>query len=89
MRAVADGAEQCDHRLDRGGPALDGPRYRDELRGGPPQPLLAASTMWLAAELVRLVLATAEAAGRSAGNVGLHTVWDFSVETAPARSGGW
>lgn len=85
VRAVADGAAVVTIGLTVV-PALDGPRYRDELLRRGTTPLLAASTMWLAAELVRLVLATAEAAGRSAGNIGLHTVWDFSVETAPGRA---
>lgn len=67
-------------------PALDGPRYRDELLRRGTAPLVAASAVWLAAELLRLVLATAEAAGRRVGDVGLQTVWDFGTHTAPGRA---
>lgn len=85
VRAVADGAAVVTVGL-AAVPALDGPRYRDELLRRATAPLLAASAVWLAAELVRLVVATAEAAGRSAVSVGLHTMWDFSVGTAPGRA---
>ncbi len=85
VRSLADGAAVVTVGL-AVVPALDGPRYRDELLRRGTAPLLAASAVWLAAELVRLVLATAEAAGRSVGTVGLHTVFDFSVHTAPGRA---
>lgn len=67
-------------------PALDGPRYRDELLRRATVPLLASSAVWVAAEVVRLVVATAEAAGRSLPGVGLRTVWDFTAHTAPGRA---
>ncbi|KRE26993.1 copper resistance protein CopD [Mycobacterium sp. Soil538] len=67
--------------------ALDGPRYRGELLRRAAAPLAAASAVWLAAELVRLVLAAAEAAGSSAVRVGARTVWDFTLHTAPGRAG--
>ncbi|TRW88922.1 copper resistance protein CopD [Mycolicibacterium sp. 018/SC-01/001] len=85
VRAMADAAAVVTVGL-AAVPALDGPRYRDELLRRATAPLLAASAVWLAAELVRLVLATAEAAGRGVAQVGLRTVWDFSVLTAPGRA---
>ncbi|MCG7596844.1 CopD family protein [Mycobacterium sp. PSTR-4-N] len=85
VRAVADSAAVVTVGLSVV-PALDGPRHRDELLRRATAPLLAASAVWLAAELLRLVLATAEAAGRSVAGVGLHIVWDFSVDTAPGRA---
>lgn len=68
-------------------PALDGPRYRGELLRRATAPLAAASAVWLAAELVRLVLAAAEAAGSSAARVEARTVWAFAVRTAPGEAG--
>ncbi|MEH3142398.1 MAG: CopD family protein [Mycobacterium kyogaense] len=85
VRAVADGAAVVTAGLTVV-PALDGPRYRDELLRRGTAPLLAASAVWVAAEVVRLVVATAEAAGRSVADVGLRTVWDFSVHTAAGRA---
>ena len=43
--------------------------------------------VWLVAELVRLMLAGAEAAGTSVTGLGLHTAWEFCVQTAPGRAG--
>lgn len=68
-------------------PALDGPRYRGELLRRATAPLAAASAVWLATELVRLVLAAAEAAGSSAARVGARTVADFALHTVPGRAG--
>ena len=61
-RAIADGAAV----VTLGAavvPALDAGRYRDELARRATAPLVAASALWLVAELVRLVLAAAEATG--------------------------
>lgn len=85
VRGLADGAAVVTLGL-TAVPALDGPRYRDDLLRRSTAPLLAASAVWLSAELARLVLATAEAAGRSVAHVGLGTVWDFSILTAPGRA---
>jgi putative copper resistance protein D len=50
-------------------------------------PLVLASAVWLVAELVRLMLAAADAAGTSVTALGLRTAWEFCVQTAPGRAG--
>lgn len=68
-------------------PMLDGPRYRDELGRRATAPLVSASVVWLVAELIRLVLAGAEAAGTAVTDLGVVTAWEFAVHTAVGRAG--
>lgn len=85
-RAVADGAAAVTVGL-AAVPALDAGRYRDELIRRATAPLVNASAVWLIAELVRLVLAGAEAAGTGVTRLGVRTAADFAVYTAPGRAG--
>ncbi|WP_041783548.1 copper resistance D family protein [Mycolicibacterium chubuense] len=86
VRAVADGAAVVTLGLVIV-PALDGSRYRAELRRRATVPAVAASAVWVVSELVRVVFGTAEAAGVGAGRVAVRTVWEFVVYTAPGRAG--
>ncbi|MDG4668370.1 CopD family protein [Mycobacterium sp. 236(2023)] len=86
VRAVADAAAVVTVGL-AVLPALDGPRYRDELVRRATTPLVTASAVWLVAELVRLVLAGAEAAGVAATALDVATAWEFTVSTAVGRAG--
>ncbi len=85
-RAVADAAAVVTVGV-AVAPALDGPRYRAELIRRATTPLVTASAVWLVAELVRLVLAGADAAGTPVTRLGLRTAWEFSVQTAAGRAG--
>jgi copper resistance protein D len=85
VRALADAAAAVTIGL-AVVPALDGPRYRHELRLRAATPLAVASVVWLAAETVRLVLGAAEASGRSALHVGVRTVLSFATNTVPGRA---
>ena len=67
-------------------PALDGPRYRRELLARAAAPLALASSVWLTAEVTRLILGAAEAAGRSPVRVGVDTAYSFAVHTVPGRA---
>ncbi len=85
-RAIADGAAV----ITVGAavvPALDAGRYRDELARRATAPLVAASAVWLVAELVRLVLAAAEATGTHVTRLGIGTAVEFALRTAPGRAG--
>lgn len=86
IRAIADAAAVVTLGLATV-PVLDAARYRGELirRAGPP--LVTASAIWLVAELVRLVLAAAEAAGTPATRVGLGTAWQYAAQTVTGRAG--
>lgn len=86
VRAVADAAAVVTVGL-AVVPALDGPRYRDELVRRATAPLVATSAVWLVAELVRLVLAGAETAGTAVTSLGVGTAWEFTVHTAVGRAG--
>jgi putative copper resistance protein D len=68
-------------------PAFDVERYRGELAGRAARPLIVVSAVWAIAELVRLLVGAAEAAGSSAGRVGVRTAVVFAVDTAPGRAG--
>ncbi|MDT5336193.1 MAG: copper resistance protein [Mycobacterium sp.] len=68
-------------------PAFDVERYRGELAGRAARPLIVVSAVWAIAELVRLFVGAAEAAGSSAGRVGVRTAVVFAVDTAPGRAG--
>lgn len=84
-RAVADGAAVVSVGL-AAVPALDAGRYREELIRRSTAPLVTASALWLVAELVRLVLAGAEAAGTGIIRLGANTAVDFALHTAPGRA---
>lgn len=86
VRASADGAAVIALGLALV-PALDGPRYRGELLRRATAPLAVASAVWLGAEVVRLVLAAAEAGGSTAARVGMRTVVEFALHTLPGRAG--
>lgn len=68
-------------------PRFDDPRYRAELADRAARPLIASSAVWAIAELVRLVVAAAQAAGVSLIRLDLRTATDFAVGTAAGRSG--
>lgn len=68
-------------------PALDVERYRDELAARAARPLVLVSAVWTVAELVRLVVGAAEAAGWSAARVGVRTTVAFATDTAVGRAG--
>lgn len=86
VRAVADAAAVVTVGL-AVVPMLDGPRYRAELTRRATAPLVSASAVWLVAELMRLVLAGAEAAGTAATDLGVGTAWAFATQTAVGRAG--
>ncbi len=67
-------------------PMLDVPRYRDELMRRATGPLTIVAAVWFVAELLRLVVETAEAAALGLPRLGVHTVLDFALHTAPGRS---
>ncbi|MGZ8803324.1 MAG: CopD family protein [Mycobacterium sp.] len=85
-RAVAVGAAVVTVGL-AAMPALDAGRYRDEFVRRATAPLVSTSAVWLVAELVRLVLASAEAAGTGITGLGMRTTVEFTLHTAPGRAG--
>jgi putative copper resistance protein D len=86
VRAVADGAAVLTVGL-AAVPLLDAGRHREEMRRRATSSLVIASAVWVAAELVRIVVTAAETAGSSVGRIGAHTMWEFVVYTAPGRAG--
>lgn len=68
-------------------PMLDVSRYRRELAGRAAAPLILGSAVWLVAEMVRLLVSAAAAAGTSVGQLGAHAAMDFALDTAAGRSG--
>lgn len=68
-------------------PLLDGPRYRAELARRAWLPLVVASATWVVAEVVRLTITAAGAAGTGATILGLRTAVEFATRTAPGRAG--
>jgi putative copper resistance protein D len=68
-------------------PMLDVPRYREELAGRARTPLIVGSATWLLAEMVRLLLNAAVAAGTTVPRVGARTAFEFAVATSAGRSG--
>lgn len=68
-------------------PMLDTGRYREELRRRAGGPLAAASGVWLLAELCRLVVGAAAAAGVPVTRVGLSTTVQFATTLSTGRSG--
>ncbi len=68
-------------------PMLDDQRYRGEIIGRAATPLSAAGTVWLLAELGRLIVATAQAAAVPITGLEVQTTVDFALRTAPGRAG--
>jgi copper resistance protein D len=68
-------------------PMLDIDRYRGELIRRATGPLTIAGAVWLAAELLRLVVEAAQAAAIPMSRLGVHTAVEFALHTAPGRSG--
>lgn len=86
IRAVADAAAVLTFGL-AVVPVLDSVRYRAELIRRAGTPLVTASAVWLVAELVRMVLAAAQAAGTPAVRLGLGTAWQYAAQTVSGRAG--
>jgi copper resistance protein D len=86
VRAVADGSAVVAFGL-AAVPMLDVDRYRGELIRRATGPLTIASAIWLVAELLRLGVAAAQAAGVGFERLGVSTAVDFALHTAPGRSG--
>ncbi len=84
-RAVADGAAVVTVGL-AAVPAMDTGRYREELLQRASTPLVTASAVWLISELVRLILASAEAAGIGVTRLAMHTAVEYALHTAPGRA---
>jgi putative copper resistance protein D len=84
-RAVVDGAAVVTLGL-AVVPWLDVERYRRELVDRAAGPLIVAAAVWAVAELVRLPLSAAQAAGVPVLAVGASTTLDFAVNTAAGRS---
>lgn len=68
-------------------PMLDGKRHRRELLTRATRPLMAASVLWLLAELARMLAAAAQAAAVPVGKLGVPATADFAVATAAGRAG--
>jgi copper resistance protein D len=68
-------------------PMLDVDRYRRDVADRAARPLIVASAVWAVAEVVRLVISAAEAAGTSALRVGVRTTAEFATITVAGRSG--
>jgi len=68
-------------------PKFDEPRYRAELAAKAAGPLVASSAVWTLAELVRVVVEAAQAAGVSVIRLDVHMALKFAVSTAAGRSG--
>jgi putative copper resistance protein D len=86
VRAVADCAAVTTLGL-AAVPMLDVDRYRDELVGRATAPLVTASAVWLLAELIRLVMAAAQAAAVPVTRLGVQTTVEFVLHTAAGRAG--
>jgi copper resistance protein D len=86
VRAAADGSAVVTLGL-AVVPMLDIDRYRGELIRRATAPLTIAGAVWLVAELLRLVVAAAQAAAVPVTWLGLQTTVDFALHTAPGRSG--
>ena len=68
-------------------PMLDDERHRRELSTRATRPLVAASVLWLLAELTRMLTAAALAAAVPIGRLDVHAPADFAVATAAGRAG--
>lgn len=85
-RAAADGAAVVTVGL-AAVPLLDVARYRAELVRSAAGPLVWSSAIWLLAELVRLIVATAQAANATVLHIGVRTSTEFALYTTAGRSG--
>ena len=85
VRAAADGSAVITFGL-AVVPMLDIDRYRGELLDRATRPLTIAAAIWLIAELLRLGVATAQAAAIPLGRLGVHTAVDYALHTTPGRS---
>lgn len=86
VRAVSDGAAVVVLGL-LVVPAFDEERHRGGLADRAARPLIVVSAVWTIAELFRLFVGAAEAAGSSAGRVGVRTTFAFATDTAGGRAG--
>jgi putative copper resistance protein D len=68
-------------------PMLDDARHRAELKRNAATPLAAASALWLAAELTRMVVAAADAAAVPLRSLGADTTLDFALDTTSGHAG--
>lgn len=66
---------------------LDDPRFRAELAARATGPLIVSAAVWTAAELVRLLVAAAEAAGVPVAALDVVTATEFATATSAGRSG--
>ncbi|WP_370329945.1 copper resistance D family protein [Mycolicibacterium hippocampi] len=85
-RAAANGAAVLTLGL-AVAPVLDAGRPRDELIRTARAPRVVASAIWLVTELIRLVIASAEATGTDVTRLGARTTVAFTLDTAPGRAG--
>jgi copper resistance protein D len=85
VRAVADCAAVTALGL-AAVPILDDARYRGELISRAAPPLATACAVWLVAELTRLVVLAAQAAGVSIDRLGIGATIEFATHTAAGRS---
>lgn len=67
-------------------PWLDTARYRTELARRSAAVLAVAAWVWLAAELIRLVLTAADTAAVTVGDLGVRTAFEFAVSTTAGRA---
>lgn len=67
-------------------PWLDTARYRTELARRSTTALAIAAWVWLAAELIRLVMAAADTAAVVVADLGVRTAVEFSVSTTAGRA---
>ena len=86
VRVAADGSAVVAFGL-AAVPMLDIDRYRGELVRRATGPLTIASAVWLVAELLRLGVEAAQAAAVPLSRLGVQTVVEFALHTAPGRSG--
>lgn len=86
VRAVADSAAVITLGL-ASVPLLDDVRHRADLTRTAARPLVLAAAVWAVAELVRLAVVAAQAAGLSVQHVGVRTVAEFAWYTTVGRSG--
>lgn len=68
-------------------PVLDVARYRDELSRRAAAPLALAAAAWLVSEGIRLVVAAAQTAGVATAHLGITTLAEYALRTAPGRAG--
>ena len=66
---------------------LDEDRYRDELTRRASVPLAVAASVWLIAELSRIVVSAAQAAATPVAHLSVRTVLEFAWSTSTGRSG--